>query len=399
MKKINLVSVVTCAVAILVCGAAYALSQQCRVSEQAIKVGFIYDGDESTPYTYNFIRAQRAVEAAYGDRVQVEVKNNVPEEDGEASIRGLVEDGCDLVFTNSFGYGEAAKRMAAAYPRAQFCQATCSNANDDPKLDNYHTFMGEVYQGRYVAGVVAGMKLAQLLENGVISKEQALVGYVAAYPYAEVISGYTAFLLGIRSVCPDAVMRVRYTNTWSSYTLEKEIAQQLIAEGCVIISQHSDTIGPAVACEMEDAAQPVYHVGYNQSMLDVAPTTSLVSTRINWSPYVMGAVEAVLEDEQIEAHLDAHIHGNDAGAGFDKDWVQMVELNTMIVADGTEEKLEEVIAELKKGSIPVFRGNYTGKDPFDPSDTCDLSEGFAENENSSAPMFHYVLDDIVLVEE
>ena len=173
------------------------------------------------------------------------------------------------------------KKLAEKYPDIEFCMATCSNANEEPRLENYHTFMGAIYQGRYTAGVAAGMKLQELIDNGTITKEQAKIGYVAAYPYAEVISGYTAFLLGVRSVVPDAVMSVRYTNNWNDYLTEKKYAKEFIDEGCVIISQHSDTTGPATACEATDSDTPVYIVSYNESMANVAPTTYLTGCKIN----------------------------------------------------------------------------------------------------------------------
>ena len=160
-----------------------------------------------------------------------------------------MDAGCDLIFTTSYNYGTVTKEFAEKYPGIEFCMATCANANEEPVLKNYHTFMGKIYQGRYTAGVAAGMKMKELIKEGVITEQQAKIGYVAAYPYAEVISGYTAFLLGVRSVVPDAVMTVRYTNKWNDYRTEKKYAKGLIDEGCVIISQHSDTAGPATACE------------------------------------------------------------------------------------------------------------------------------------------------------
>ena len=398
MKRVNTISIVTALAVILLSMFLYLPYSKNDRSDRTIKVGFVYDGDESAPYTYNFIRAQYAVEAEYGDRVEIAVRNNTPNSAGEAALRELVEEGCDLIFTTSFGYGETAKQMAGEYPDVQFCQATCYNSNEAPIYDNYHTFMGHIYEGRYLAGVAAGMKLNQMIEEGVITEEEARIGYVAAYPYAEVISGYTAFLLGVRSVVPYAVMTVKYTNTWTSYTLEKECAEELIAEGCVVISQHSDTTGPAVACENADLPYPVYHVGYNQSMQDVAPTTSLLSTRINWTPYILSAVEAVLQEEEIEKHVDATIHGRDAGAGFEKDWVQVVDVNDLIAVEGTDVVITNAIRDFEHGKIQVFKGNYVGVDPFDETDTYDLSNGYMENETTSAPMFHYVLKDVITVE-
>lgn len=368
-------------------------------SGRTIRVGFVYDGDESVPYTHSFIRAQHALEEHYGDQLVVSIRNNVPAETCEEALTSLAEEGCDIIFTTTMGYADTTKQMAQRYPNIQFCQATGSNANDKPVLDNYHTYMGEIYQGRYVTGVVAGMKLAELIDKGIISEDEALVGYVAAFPYAEVISGYTAFFLGVRSVVPTATMRVSYTNTWGNYLTEKAHAERLIGEGCVIIAQHSDTVGPAVACENTRASRRAYSVGYNQSMLDVAPTTSLVSTRINWAPYMISAVEAVIAHDRIESHVDGHVHGNDVGAGFDEDWVQTVELNEHIAAEGTAQAIDDAITAFKHGNITVFKGDYVGVDPFDPSDTYDLSKGFKENASSSAPQFHYVLQDVIQVEE
>ena len=179
---------------------------------------------------------------------------------------------------------------------------------------------------------------------------------------------------------------------------EKEYAEKLIHKGCVIISQHSDTIGPAVACEKANADHPVFHVGYNQSMLDVAPTTSLCSTRINWEPYMVSAVGAVLDGVSIESRVDGNVHGQDVGAGFEKNWVQMLELNTIICADMTEETVDAVVDALINKQLEVFKGDYTGTDPCDENDTIDLREGYIENENSSAPTFHWVLDDVIIID-
>ena len=398
MKKIVITSTITVACMILVAFIIAKIAANNDVTPH-ITVGFVYEGDESTPYSYNFIRVQRLIEAQYGNQVKVIVKSNTNDESIDSVLNELCDEGCDLIFTTSYGFGEGAKRAAESHPDIQFCQATCSNANEDPVLPNYHNFMGEIYQGRYLAGLVAGLKLQELISDGKIDPNNVKIGYVGAYPYAEVISGYTAFFLGIRQYVPTATMTVKYSYSWNNYAVEKEYAEELIEEGCVVISQHSDTIGPAVACEDADVDHPVIHVGYNQSMIDFAPTTSLISCRINWIPYMLGAVDAVLYGYNIESHVDAHIHGNDASAGFDKDWVQMVELNTSICAKGTQEMMESVIEDFKKGKIEVFKGEYTGTNPYDPSDTIDLRDGFTENETTSAPMFCYVLDDVITIEE
>ncbi|MCR5418984.1 MAG: BMP family ABC transporter substrate-binding protein [Lachnospiraceae bacterium] len=398
LNKIHITSLITAFMLILVFVALDYLFLQDKTSDQVLRIGFVYDGDESTPYSANFIRAQREIENTYGDRVVCDVKSNVSEVEGEQAIRDLAKDGCGLIFTTSYGFGEAAKKLAAEYPQIQFCQATCDNANTEPVLSNYHTFMGEIYEGRYIAGVVAGMKLRDLIDTGQIKAGEAKVGYVGAFPYAEVISGYTAFLLGVRSVAPEAVMYVKYTDSWSDYYKERKYADQLINEGCVIISQHSDTIGPAVACEETDVSHPVFHVGYNQSMIDVAPTTALISTRINWDRYMLAAVNAVLSNKKIEDAVKGHKHGYDTGAGFEQEWVQMMDLNEHIAAPGTANMIKRLVSAFQSGTIEVFKGDYTGTNPSDPSDTIDLSAGYQENANASAPSFYYVLDDVIKVE-
>lgn len=367
-------------------------------SEEQIKVGFVYVDDESTAYTYNFMRAQNALDAQYGEQVETLAKYNVPEGSETAALQQLADQGCKLIFTTSYGYGEGTKKFAADHPEIQFCQATCSNANQEPVLANYHNFMGEIYQGRYVSGVVAGMKLRELIEEGFLTEDEAKIGYVGAYPYAEVISGYTAFFMGVRSVVPQAVMTVKYTNSWNDYMLEKKYAEQLIREGCVIISQHSDTAGPAVACEQTDSSQIVYLVAYNQSMADVAPTTYLTGCKINWEPYISAAVGAVLTDQKIEDCITGDVYGQDVGAGFDEGWVEMLELNRVIATIGTQEKIDETIDAFRQGKIHVFQGDYIGVNPFDESDTYDLNQGYEENENSSAPTFGYVLKDVIQIE-
>ncbi len=369
-------------------------------TDATIKIGFVYIGDESTPYTMNFVSSQEAIASEFGDRVEIVAKYNVSEDNCEPSIMDLVKEDCDLIFLTSYGYGVTAKQIAEKYPDIQFCMATCEDANQDPVLPNYHNFMGEIYQGRYITGLVAGLKLKEMIESGQIDVSHARIGCVAAFPYAEVISGYTAFLLGVREIVPEATMEVRYVNTWGNYHVEKECAKKLINEGCVIITQHSDTTGPAVACEEASTfSHRIYHVGYNRSMADVAPTTSLISSRLNWTPYMMAAVEAVLAGEKIETHVDAEVNGNDAWAGFDKGWVEIVELNSAIAPKDAAETIQSAKNAFEKKSLIVFKGDYTGTDPFDPADTIDLSGGYRENAQASAPSFHYILDDVIEVRE
>lgn len=366
-------------------------------SKDEVTVGFIYDGDASVPYTANFISAASHMTIEYQDKVKLIEKHNVPYDDTENVLEELIDEGCDIIFTNSYGYGDAVKEMAKKYPDIQFCAATCDNS--DPDVSNYHTFMGEIYQGRYVSGVVAGMKLNEMIQNGEITEDQAVMGYVAANDSAEVISGYTAFLLGARSQCPNTIMHVCYTGSWANYSLEKELTEKLIEEGCVIISHHTNTIGSAIVCENANMPYHVYHVGYNQDMMDVAPKASLISTRIDWSEYITSAVGAVIDNDDIENRVSGNIHGCDVSGGFKDGWVGLFEINPAAEPEGCTEVVNDTIKKLEQGSINVFEGELVGVDPNDPNDTYDLSTPYIENENASAPSFHYILKDVIIIDE
>ena len=393
MKRYYLITLGICLLVLLAGSFAYGIWDRAPILDK-LKVGFIYENDESTPYTYNFFLAEQALRREYGERVEIISRSNVRETETEEPLRELVDRGCQLIFINS--YSEQVEKVAAECPKVQFCQVSFLPSPSDDTPENYHTFKGKAYQCRYVSGIVAGMKLREMIDQGVIQPSEAVVGYVGAYGTEEVISGFTAFLLGVRSVVPEATMRVRYTGTWSSYALEKACAAALIDEGCVLISQHTDTIGPAMACE--ETTKKVYHVGYNQSMLNAAPDASLISARINWTPYITGAVGALLSSKPIEKYVDAAANGRDMSAGFEKNWVEMLELNKPIAAEGTQARIDQAIEAFRKNQIEVFKGNYTGVNPKNPADTIDLSQGYTENQNSSSPSFHYILRDIITVD-
>ena len=395
MKRVYISTALTCLVVMAVFIGCFRLLNLSSGKDH-LKIGFIYDNDESTPYTYNFSLAKDAVEKKYGDRVEILTCSNVLDDEMEEPLRELADAGCDIIFFN--GYSEKVMELAPEYPDIQFCQTSYMDMSGITPPENYHSFKGEAYQGRYVSGIAAGMKIRQMISVGILSENQARVGFVAAFPTSEVISGYTAFLLGIRSVVPTAVMRVCYTGTWSSYAQEKSEAEKLIADGCVIISQHTDTIGPAIACEEASQSRSVYFVGFNQSMSEVAPSTSLVTARICWEPYVLAAVDAVLAGRKIESVVSGHIHGTDVSAGFEKGWVEMVDLNLQAAAPGTQQAMDAAIEQFRRGNVDfVFRGDYTGVNPDDPSDTWDLRSAYIENENTSYPLFHYLLSNIITV--
>lgn len=397
MKRVYILTVVTC---LGILGLLLACFRFLNLSggRDDLKIGFIYDNDESTPYTYNFSLAKDALEKKYGDRVEIVTYSNVLDDEMEEPLRELADGGCDIIFFN--GYSTLVRELAPEYPDVEFCQTSYMDMSKETVPPNYHTFKGEAYQGRYVSGIAAGVKIRQMILEGTITEDQAVVGFVAAYPTPEVISGYTAFLMGVRSVVSQAVMRVCYTNTWSSYAHEKSAAKRMIDEGCVVISQHTDTIGPAIACEEASENKEVYFVGYNQSMSEVAPGTSLITSRICWEPYILSAVEALMMNEPIEKTVSGNIHGTDVCAGFDKGWVEMIDLNEQVAAPSTQDAMNSAIGQFARGNGAfVFKGNYKGVNPEDPSDTIDLRNGYIENENTSYPTFHYILSDIITIEE
>ena len=401
MKRVYITTLLTCLVVLAGFIGVFKLINP-SVKKNHVKVGFIYDNDESTPYTYNFSLAKDALEKQYGDKVEIVSRSNVLDDEMEEPLRDLADGGCDIIFFN--GYSDLVRKLAPEYPDTQFCQTSYMDMSDQTVPENYHTFKGEAYQARYVSGIAAGIQIQQMISDGIITENEAIVGFVAAFPTSELISGYTAFLLGVRSVVPQAVMRVCYTKTWSSYALEKSYAEKMIENGCVIITQHTDTIGPAIACEEASAnGKTVYFIGFNQSMSDAAPATSLVTSRVCWEPYVLSAVDAVMKNKKIENVLSCRVHGldgTDVSSGFEDGWVEMVDLNLQVAAPGTQEAMNKAIEQFKRGKNDfVFKGDYIGVDPENPSDTIDLKTAYIENLNSSYPLFHYILKDIITIEE
>ena len=396
MKRTVTITALVCAAVLLIVSLATGYWTN-RPHAGILRVGFVYSEDESTPYTANFVLAQRALAEEYDGQVEILSRSNVLGKDSERPLLELIREGCQILFINLDT--DIPVTMAWQHPEVQFCQVSLPTVSMDGTPDNYHTFNGEIYQARYASGVVAGMKLRELLDSGSLQPQEALVGYVGAGSNPEVISGFTAFLLGVRSVAPEATMRVRYTGSWGNFNEEKEQTKRLIREGCVIIAQHVNTAAPAIACEEAAAGgKTVYHVGYHQGMMDVAPSCALVSIRTNWAPYVLEATKAMLEGKSIEKTVSANAHGRDLSAGFESGWVELLDLNQLLVAEGTEEKVEQVIDSLKKKRLKVFSGSYTGVNPRNAGDTIDLEGGYAENQQSSNPSFGYILKVYIQVE-
>lgn len=303
-----------------------------------LKAGFIFLHDENSTYDLNFMNAAKAACEKLG--VEMVSKTNIPEgqECYEAACE-LADAGCDFVFADSFGHEDYMIEAAKEYPEVQFCHATGTKAHTEG-LDNFHNAFASIYDGRYLAGIVAGLKLNEMIENGDITEDQAKMGYVGAYTYAEVISGYTSFFLGARSVCPSVTMEVTFTGSWYDETAEKEGANKLIENGCVIISQHADSMGAPTACETAG----VPNVSYNGSTIDACPNTFLVSSRVNWEPYFEYCLNSIAEGTPIAA---------DWCGSLETGSVELSEFGTA-VAEGTEEAVEAAKEAIISGELHVF---------------------------------------------
>lgn len=308
----------------------------------SIKVGVIYIGDENEGYTAAHMAGIKAMTETLGlSAEQVIEKKSIKEDEScyDAAV-DLADQGCNIIFANSFGHESYMMQAAKEYPDIQFCHATGYQAKSSgsPNMHNYFT---AVYESRYVSGVVAGLKLNEMIESGKITADKAKMGYVGAYPYAEVVSGYTSFYLGAKSVCPSVTMEVQYTNSWADMAGEKEVATQLIAGGCVLTSQHADTTGAPTACEK--AGVPC--VGYNVDMTSVAPNAALTSATINWAPYYTYAVKSIIDGTAI---------ATDWCQGYKDGAVAISPLNEKVIAKGTADKVKEVEDALKTGTLHVF---------------------------------------------
>ena len=367
--------------------------------EPTLKVGFIFLHDENSTYDKNFIDAAKTACENMG--VEMFQKTQIPESNAcyDAAIELIETDGCSIIFADSFGHESFLLKAAEEHPEVQFCHATGTLAHTSG-LSNFHNAFAHIYEGRYLAGVVAGLKLKEMIDSGKITAAEAKMGYVGAFTFAEVISGYTSFYLGAKSIVPEVTMDVKFTGSWYDEAKEKQAAQSLIDNGCVLISQHADSMGAPTACE----AAGVPNVSYNGSTAAACPNTFLVSSRINWVPYFEYMITQVKN-----------------GAAIDTDWagdlengsVALTELGTA-VAPGTAEKLAEVKAKLIAGEINVFdTANFTvhgakmttyladvDTDANYTADTEAIENGiFQESKFRSGPYFDLRIDGITLLDE
>ena len=314
-------------------------AEEAVANAATVKAGFIFLHDENSTYDLNFLNG--AKEACESLGIEYVTKTNIPEgqECYEAACE-LADAGCNFIFADSFGHEDYMIEAAKEYSDVQFCHATGTKAHTE-NLANFHNAFASIYEGRYLAGIAAGMKLNEMIEKGDITEDQAKMGYVGAYTYAEVISGYTSFFLGARSVCPSATMEVTFTGSWYDETAEKEGANKLIEDGCVLISQHADSMGAPTACETAG----VPDVSYNGSTEAACPNTFIVSSRINWAPYFEYCIKAIQSGQAIAADWSGNLQSGS---------VVLTDFGKVAPAAGTAEAIEAAANDIKAGKIKVF---------------------------------------------
>lgn len=358
-------------------------------SEKPLKVGLICLHDQNSSYDLNFIKAFE--EACEVKGVDYLIKTNIPESSAcyDAAAE-LADEGCDVIFADSFGHEPYMAQAAEEFPNVEFCHATGTTAHT-AGLPNFHNAFASIYEGRFLDGIAAGMKLNDLVAAGA----EPIVGYVGAYPYAEVISGYSSFFLGVRYACPDATMKVTFTGSWYDETAEKEAATKLINDGCVIISGHADSMGFPTACELAG----IPFVFYNGSVIEACPNTFIVSTRIDWVPYFKYMIE----------HTPTHDIATDWVGTLNTGSVVMTEVNTAVAADGTEKTLLIIAEKLINNEINVFdvstftvngenltsyMADVDTDDAYTPDTEVIINNEFVESEFRSAPYFDIAIDGI-----
>ena len=358
------------------------------------KIGVILLHNDQIGYDAAHIEGVKAAQAALGlADEQILWKYDIPENEKcyDATV-DLAEQGCDIIFADSFGHESYLFQAAAEYPDITFCHATGTSAHSS-ELTNVHNYFTKIYESRYVSGVVAGMKLKELMDKGEVTDPH--IGYVGAYPYAEVKSGYTAFFLGVQAIVPEAYMDVMYTNSWADQTAEADAANALIAKGCVIISQHADTTGAPTAVQAAlDGGKTVYCVGYNVDMLSAAPTAALTSAQNNWGVCYTQIIAAAMKGEEIPT---------DTSVGYADDGVMISTLGPSC-AEGTAEKVKEIEDKISSGELHVFdTDTFTvGGEHLTSYDKSYGFEGteliwdgyFHESEVIAAPLFDMVIDGI-----
>lgn len=332
MKKkiVALVLVIALAASLAVALAA------CDNTSDQLTFGLICLHDENSTYDKNFIDAAR--EAADQMNAKLIIRTGIPEgsECYEAAA-DLVDQGCDVIFADSFGHEDHMIRAAKEFPEVQFCHATGTKAHTE-NLSNFHNAFASIYEGRYLAGIVAGYELEEMIKSGEISADQAKMGYVGAFPTAEVVSGFTSFYLGAKSVCESVTMEVRYTNSWYSPELEEAAARALVSRGAKLISQHADSNGAPNACEDLEVPNVTYNIAFSQN------DYYLVGSTINWAPYFVYMMECVRD-----------------GKAIDTDWTGTLATGSVEllaygqdVSQEVKDAVQTALEGLENGTIKVF---------------------------------------------
>lgn len=394
MKKFTRVLAIVLALATIF---GFAACSGGKDNNEKMKVGFIFLHDENSTYDKNFIIAAKEACEALG--VEMIERTGVDEnQECFEKAEELVDEGCSVIFADSFGHESFMIQAAEKYPDVQFCHATGTQAHTKG-LKNFHNAFASIYEGRYLAGIAAGMKLNAMIAEGKFTEADAKIGYVGAFPYAEVKSGYTSFFLGVRSVCPSATMEVQFTGSWYDVDKEQEAAHALIEKGCKLISQHADSMGAPTACETAG----VPNVSYNGSTLDACPNTFIVSSRINWVPYMKYMIECVRDGKEI---------ATDWCKGIAEGAVELTAVNEAVAAPGTAEAIENAKKAFADGSLHVFdTSKFTvgGKtldsymadvdtdDKYTPDTEVVANGYFHESEKRSAPYFDIDIDGITLL--
>lgn len=364
------------------------------------KIGLICLHDENSTYDNNFIQGLKAAAEGMGlTEDQVVIKTNIGEDKAcyDAAVDLAQNVGCKVIFADSFGHESFMKQAAQKFPDVEFCHATGTSAKT-AGIKNFHNAFAAIYEGRYVAGVAAGIKLNEMIESGKITPEQAIIGYVGAFTYAEVISGMTSFYLGARSVCESATMKVTYTGSWYDQAKEQEAATALIEkEKCVLISQHADSLGAPTACELAG----VPNVSYNGSTYSAGENTFIVSSAINWAPYFQLIIEKAVKGEEIPTN-----------------WVGTIATNSVVISginqdvvdgESTIAELNKVVDQFKAGTLHVFdtsKFTVEGKqlteymadiDGDFKGDTNVIHDGYFDESGDqfrSAPYFDIIIDGV-----
>lgn len=305
------------------------------IPKDEIKVGVIHLSDpaDGSGYTYTHDLGIQGMQQNLNlSDDQIVRKINISDTDADATraaIQECIDEGCNIIFTTSWGYMETTAEMAEEYPDIYFSHGTGYMSNGK----NFNNYFGRIYQARYLSGIVAGM-----------NTKSDKIGYVAAMDStnSEVTGGIDAFAMGIYSVNQNAKVYVKVTNSWFDPDGEKAAAETLLNMGCDVIAQHCDTEYPQTLAQEKG----VYSIGYNSDMSKNAPEACLCSVIWNWSAYYTSAVQSV---------IDGTWDGSNYYGGMNENLVGLTSLADFC-ADGTAEKVEEAKAAILSGENGVFDG-------------------------------------------